>query len=70
MSENKWIGLSRSLWSAILPIVALVLNQLDVTGAEKIGELASNIFNATMLGVSAVLQYLHQRNPEPTSVAK
>lgn len=70
MTENKWIGLSRSLWSAMLPVLALILNQAGVTGADQIGELASNVFNGTMLVVAAVLQYLHQRNPKPTTLAK
>jgi len=45
----KWIGLSRSLWSMILPILALVLNQAGVTGADEI----QTAFGYTLTGITA-----------------
>jgi len=66
----KWIGLSRSLWSMILPILALVLNQAGVTGADEIGKLANVVFTGGLGITAAVLQFLHQRSPQLNSAAK
>ena len=63
---TKWIGFSRSLWSMLLPIVVLVLNQYGITNAESIGDSASNVVNAGLIGAAGVLQFMHQVNPKPT----
>lgn len=70
MEDNKWIGKSRALWSALLPILALVLDSFDVTNAESIGELASVLFNSGIGIASGILAFLHARNPVKTSIAK
>lgn len=67
--NNKFILLSRSLWSAILPLVLLVLNAFGVTGSTEIGEFANGVVEAVIVIASLVLQFLHQRNPKPTSLA-
>ena len=67
--NNKFILLSRSLWSAILPLVLLVLDAFGVTGSTEIGEFANGVVEAVIVIASLVLQFLHQRNPKPTSLA-
>lgn len=70
MSETKWIGFSRSLWSMLLPIIVLTLNQFGVTTSEAIGDNLSNVFNGGLMVVAAVLQLLHQRDPKATTLKK
>jgi hypothetical protein len=65
--NNKFILLSRSLWSAIL--LLLVLNAFGVTGSAEIGEFANGVVEAVIVIASLVLQFLHQRNPKPTNLA-
>jgi amino acid permease len=67
--NNKFILLSRSLWSAILPLLLLVLNAFGVTGSAEIGEFANGVVEAVIVIASLVLQFLHQRNPKPTNLA-
>ena len=66
--ENKWIGFSRSLWSALLPLVLLALNAAGVTNADSIGTIASRVVEGGIIVASLILQYLHQRDPQPTSL--
>lgn len=70
MNENKWVGLSRSLWSAILPILSIILTAAGVTDVESIGAMGTGIVNGGAVIASAILQFFHQRNPEPTSAAR
>jgi len=70
MGENKWVGLSRSLWSALLPILTIVLTAAGVTSADEIGAMGTSIVNGGAIIASAILQYLHQRNPKLTSAAQ
>ena len=68
MSENKWIGFSRSLWSALLPLILLALNAAGVTNADNIGAIASRVVEGGIVVAALVLQYLHQRDPKPTTL--
>lgn len=68
--DNKWIGFSRSLWSALLPVVLITLRLFGVADAESIGELATSVVDGLIVAASAVLQFLHQRDPEPTSASR
>lgn len=70
MPENKWVGLSRSLWATLLPMGLLILDQTGVAGSAQIGELANTIVTSVIVIASGVLQFLHMRNPQPTSAAK
>lgn len=70
MVENKWVGLSRSLWATLLPIIGLILNTTGVSGADGILGLSDTVFNSVLVVVAGVLQFLHLRNPKPTSLAK
>lgn len=70
MQENKWVLLSRSLWATLLPIIGLILTTTGVTGAEGILGLSDTIFGGGIVIVAGVLEFLHQRNPQPTSIAK
>ena len=63
---TKWIGFSRSLWSMLLPIMVLVMNQYGITNSESIGESASSVVNAGLIGAAGVLQLMHQVSPKPT----
>ena len=47
--NNKFILLSRSLWSAILPLLLLVLNAFGVTGSAEIGEFANGVVEAVIV---------------------
>lgn len=67
---NKWIGLSRSMWSALLPVILIMLRVFGVADVDSIGEVATNVFDGVIVVASAVLQFLHQRDPEPTSLAR
>ena len=67
---NKWIGFSRSLWSAVLPVMLIVARMFGIDDADAIGEIATQAIGAVIVVVSLVLQFLHQRNPEPTSAAE
>lgn len=68
--DNKWIGFSRSLWSALLPVILIALRMFGVADVGAIGEMATNIVDAVIVAASAVLQFKHQRDPEPTSIAR
>lgn len=68
-TEHKWVGFSRSLWASVLPIITLVLTATGVTGAEQIGAIGTTIVNAGAVVASAVLEYMHLKNPAPTSVS-
>ena len=70
MEENKWFILSRSLWATLVPMALLILNQMGVTGADQMGELANTAFNGVSMVVAGVLQFLAMRNPQPTNIAK
>lgn len=70
MEPNKWVVLSRSLWATLLPMILLILNQMGVTGAESIGDLANTSFNAAVMVVAGVLQFRHMRSPEPTTLSE
>ena len=70
MAENKWVILSRSLWSALLPILTIVLTAAGVTDVEAIGALGTGLVNGGAVIASVILQFLHQRNPQPTTLAK
>jgi hypothetical protein len=67
MAENKNIIKSRSLWSALLPIVAIAGQQAGL------GEGFSQTINqlvVAVIGVAAlVLNFMHQRDPKPTTLA-
>lgn len=67
--ENKWIGFSRSLWSAFLPVALIVARMFGVEGADQLGEIATRTIDSIIVIASLVLQFLHQRNPQPTSAA-
>ncbi len=54
----------------LLPIFALVMSQAGVTGADEIGELANTVFLGATGIVAAVLQFMHQRSPQPTTATK
>jgi hypothetical protein len=66
MVENKNIVWSRSMWSMLLPIFAIIGQQAGL------GENFSETLNQAFLGivgvVSLVLNILHQRRPEPTTL--
>ena len=67
MGENKWVGFSRSLWASLLPIITIILTAAGVTGVEQIDEIGTTIVNAGSVIAGAVLEFLHLRNPKPTS---
>lgn len=67
--ENKWIGFSRSLWSALLPIALVLMRVFGVADVDSIGEVAAGIVDSLIVAASIVLQFLHQRDPQPTSVS-
>jgi hypothetical protein len=68
--NNKWIGFSRSLWSALLPVILIALRVFGVADVDSIGELATNVVDAVIVAASAILQFKHQRDPEPTTAAR
>ena len=68
--QNKWIGLSRSMWSALLPIALVVMRVFGVADVDSIGEVATSVVDGFIVVASVVLQFLHQRNPEPTTLAR
>ena len=68
--DNKWVGFSRSLWSAALPVVLIVARVFGLDGADQIGEIATKVIDSGIVIASMVLQYLHQRNPQPTSASQ
>jgi hypothetical protein len=67
---NKWIGFSRSLWSALLPVIMIALRIFGVADVDSIGEVATNVFDGFVIVASAVLQFMHQRSPEPTNLVR
>lgn len=67
--DNKWIGFSRSLWSALLPVILIALRVFGVADVDSIGELATKVVDAVIVAASAILQFRHQRDPQPTSLA-
>jgi hypothetical protein len=69
MMESKWIGFSRSLWSALLPIALVMMRVFGVADVDSIGEVATNVVDALIVVASVVLQFLHQRDPKPTSIS-
>ena len=68
--DNKWLGFSRSLWSALLPVILIALRVFGVADVDSIGELATNVVDAVIVAASAILQFRHQRAPEPTTAAR
>ena len=62
--DNKWIGFSRSLWSALLPVILIALRVFGVADVDSIGELATNVVDGL------ILQFKHQREPELTTAAR
>jgi hypothetical protein len=41
-----------------------------VADVDQIGETATTVVDALIIMVSAVLQFMHQRNPQPTTLAQ
>jgi hypothetical protein len=70
MEGNKWIGFSRSLWSALLPVVLITMRVFGVADVDQIGETATKVVDSLIVMISAVLQFMHQRNPQPTTLAR
>ena len=68
MEENKWIGLSRSLWATLTPIIGVVLSTTGVVGADGIIALSNTVFGAIIVSIAGVLEFLHQRSPKPTTI--
>ena len=66
----KWVGFSRSLWSAFLPVALIVAKMFGVDSAEAIGDIATKAIDSGIVIASMVLQMLHQRDPQTTNVAK
>ena len=66
----KWIGFSRSLWSAFLPVALIVSKMFGVDDADQLGEIATQAIDSVIVVASLVLQYLHQRDPQETTAAR
>ena len=67
--ENKWVGFSRSLWSMLLPVILVMLRVFGVDDTAMIGDIATKVIDSSIVVASLVLQFLHQKNPEPTNVS-
>lgn len=59
MEEQKWVGISKSLWSYVTPMLGmLVASNPKLTGLDTL----ANTVVAAALGIAGgVLQFLHQR---------
>ena len=66
---SKWVGFSRSLWSALLPVTLIVARMFGIEDADQLGEIATKAIDSVIVISSMVLQYMHQRKPEVTSAA-
>ena len=66
----KWVGFSRSLWSAFLPVALIVSKMFGVDGADEIGEIATKMIDSAIVIVSMILQFNHQRDPQETTAAR
>jgi len=66
----KWVGFSRSLWSAFLPVALIVSKMFGVESADELGEIATKTIDSVIVIASMILQFMHQRDPQETTAAR